>query len=651
MNIFRKARLIIEFLGPGWVAYRLGYALRRRLGLLRRASPQIPWDAIPAGAKLPDWLRAPAWPASGMEWGDQCVTEADGISLGEFILFSGHAKHLGVPPNWHRNPFTGQSAPRGRHWSDLGDFDFGDIKTIWEPSRFGWAFTLVRAHARTGEARFAELFWTLFEDWCAQNPPNEGVNWKCGQEATFRLMAVTFAVAEFGRLPSATEERLLLWSRFVTATGRRIQANLDYALSQSNNHGVSECVGLITVGLLSTDSDESRGWRDLGLRQLEGQVAELIYADGGFSQHSMNYHRVLLHDLIWAVRLIQLSGGQVPGWLDRKLRMALLFVQYLWEPSSGRLPLTGSNDGADILPLDECAYDDFRGVIQGGWAVLENRLVLPPGLWSESAFWLSGRDPAGMSTEDEGGGDRWRWHAAESGHLYWRSGETRLNLRCPVHFRHRPDHADMLHIDVTWRSIPVAHDSGSYSYNTSGVFDGALQLAKAHNVMMLADREPMEKASRFLYLPWPKGSAHWSESDRCFRGSHDAYGADAKIERAITAPEGGDLSITRGIFSITDTIILRLPGRVRLHWLLADAGWKLDQASRTLSANLDGLAFVISWQSSLPAAALSLVRADPNSARGWWSRHYLELEPAVSFELLFDVEKELTVTTRFAPGR
>src|SRR6185312_2792000 len=101
-----------------------------------------------------------------------------------------------------------------------------------------WAFALTRAFARTGEAKYAEVFWRLFADWCTRNPPNRGPNWMCGQESTFRLMAVVFAAEGLG-VPPAQREQL---ARFVVATGRRIAANLDYALSQKNNHGVSECV-------------------------------------------------------------------------------------------------------------------------------------------------------------------------------------------------------------------------------------------------------------------------------------------------------------------------------------------------------------------------------------------------------------------------
>jgi len=642
MNFLRKTQLIVKYLGPGWVAFRLGYALKKRTGALRRASPRKPWSAIESAGKLPDWLRAPVWPEAGKGWGNRCITEADGLSLGEFILFSHHPKQLGTPPDWHRNPCTGQSAPRGRHWSELGDFDFGDIKTIWEPSRFGWAFTLARAHARTGEARLAELFWKLFEDWCAQNPPNEGANWKCGQESTFRLIAVTFALAQFGRLPSATVERLKLWSQFVTATGQRIAANLDYALSQSNNHGVSECVGLITASLLSPESGEARNWREWGLANLEQQLAELIYPDGGFSQHSLIYHRVLLHDVCWLISLLRQAGLAVPGWLEHPSRQALEFLTTLVDVPTGLAPLYGSNDGAHILPLDECEFLDLRGVITAGQALLNGVRLYPPGPWDESAFWLTRQDPAKFSLRAKADPSP-RWHAPEAGCFQWRNGDARLFMRCPVRFRHRPDHADMLHVDLSWRSRPIAHDSGSYSYNTTGVFDGALQLANAHNVPMLAGREPLEKASRFLYLPWPKGTAQWSEADQAFRATHEGYGADAQIERAITAPQ-------ESVFTITDKIALRQPQVIRLHWLLADADWTLDQAARTLTAKFDAQLYTISWESNLPASALSLVRADPNSARGWWSRHYLAVEPAVSFELLFDVAKELTVTTRFAPG-
>jgi len=637
MTPWRKIPLIVKYLGAGWVAYRLKYALQTRLGLLVRRSPVKSWSQIPTTKQLPDWLAAPKGLEANATWGSRCVDEADGLSLGEFILFSHHAKHLGNPPNWHHNSFTGQNAPRGLHWSKLKDFDFGDIKAIWEPSRFGWAFTLARAYARTGELRFAELFWKLFENWCAKNPPNVGVNWKSGQEATFRLIATTFAIAEFGRLPNATRERLQLWSRFVKVTGQRIAADLDYALSQSNNHGVSECVGLITASLLM---DNSARWRETGMVNLEKQLDELIYPDGGFSQNSLVYHRVLLHDLYWLISLLRRHGAHPPDWLLAKTSLALAFLTAITDVETGLAPLYGANDGANILPLDECAFDDMRGTIQAGHILLDGKRIFPPGPWDEAAFWLTGSDPAALPLCPLDKIDR--WHAVEAGCCQWRSGDSRAFLRCPTEFRHRPSQADMLHVDIFWRGRAITQDAGTYSYNTPGIFDGELAKAEAHNVPMLAGREPLQKASRFLYLPWPTGKAEWQQEGKSFCASHDAYGSDATMVRSLTSPKVG-------VFVITDKMKVVRPSPVRLHWLLADAPWKLEQDVNRISVQFPEGLFTISWQSNVKAKAVSLVRADPSSARGWWSRHYLAVEPAISLELLFEVETSLEVTTHFSP--
>jgi Heparinase II/III N-terminus/Heparinase II/III-like protein len=633
----RLAWDVLRYLGPRWVSFRLRYAWRLRSGALERRSPLQSWAEIPAASHRLLLAKISQWPAAE-RWGDGCVHDAAEIARGTFVLFFHHRAPLGFPPDWRRNSFTGQVAPDGLHWSALGDFDFGDVKAIWEPSRFAWAFSLVRAYARTGDERHVDVFWRLFEDWCEKNPPNDGVNWKCGQESTFRLMAAAFAVAQFAKAPATTPKRIELWSRFVVATGRRIAANLDYALSQSNNHGVSESVGLLTASLLLAESDEARGWRRRSLPALRAQLDDLVYADGGFSQHSTVYHRVLVHDLLWAIVLLRAANEETPHWLLEKARQALAFLAPLVDPETGAAPLWGANDGSNILPLDECAYDDFRGVVQAGYAVLDGVRVLPAGPWDESAFWLIGKDPATLPLRPLDSPAH--WHAAESGCFQWRSGDARLFMSCPMRFRHRVGHADMLHVDLWWRGQSVAHDAGSYCYNPTGPLDAAFVKAAAHNVPLLAGIEPLRQASRFLYVPWPRGTAGWSDDGRQFAATHDAYGSSARIERRITCPE-------KGVFVVTDVVVLSQPQAVRIHWLLADLAWKLDEAAGKLTAPLGEGQFTLSWQSSAKIRSATMTKAETGSACGWWSRHYLALEPAVSLELLFDVAKSLEVSARF----
>ncbi len=183
---------------------------------------------------------------------------------GEFPFF----EHAWIPcgrlPDWHRNPLTGQQAPADGHWSRLSEFGSGDIKLVWELSRFGFVFPLVRAYWRTGDESLAECFWRLVEDWRTHNLPQAGVNWKCGQEASFRVMAWCFGLYGFWEAAASSPTRVSRLAQMVAVTGRRIASNLRYALSQLNNHGISEAAGLWTLGTLFPEFRLAAGWRKSG---------------------------------------------------------------------------------------------------------------------------------------------------------------------------------------------------------------------------------------------------------------------------------------------------------------------------------------------------------------------------------------------------
>jgi hypothetical protein len=107
---------------------------------------------------------------------------------------------------------------------------------------------LVRAWIIEGNDIYPETFWKLLEDWMEKNPPNRGPQWMCGQEAALRLIAIAYALQSFRTHPSTTDKRLTLSTQLAEATARRINGFISYAISQSNNHSISEAVGLFTAG-------------------------------------------------------------------------------------------------------------------------------------------------------------------------------------------------------------------------------------------------------------------------------------------------------------------------------------------------------------------------------------------------------------------
>lgn len=632
VNAVWKAALVLRHLGLRWACFRLSYAWRRRTGALQRQSPRSDWDevATPPAARLPMFHPpAPPWRPD--------LTEADAVLQGRFRLFQTREVEAGLEPAWHRNQLTGESVSADIHWSGLGDFALGDIKGVWELSRFSWAFALGRAYAATREADYATRFWALFSDWIERNPPNSGPNWMCGQEATFRLMAVVFAREACA--DAAAPAQIESYARFVAATGARIAANLDYALSQSNNHGVSECVGLITAAAVLPAHPAAAEWSERGWRSLERQLAELVYADGGFAQHSANYHRVLLHDVLWCLALQRARGQEAPAFLRTSGQRALAFLDALVNRHTGRVPNYGPNDGANVLQLSGAPFHDHRPTLRAAYALLHGCRMVPVDSGDEMTEWLAG--PAGGAAD-------WpaqleQSHFPTAGVLLWRSGSCRLLLRCPTQFRHRPTQADMLHVDLEWRDVPVVFDAGTYSYSPGTSARGALADAAVHNTATIDGDEPMRKVSRFLYLPWPRGAAGWDGDARWFEATHDGWGwRDVQHRRRIASPAGER-------FVVEDRLSGHGPHRVRLHWLLLDAPFQFEPQLSRLTLQTSPGSYRLQW-SGLPASArVTVQRADPESSRGWWSPCYQSAEPALSLALEFPFEGDVSVTMSLGP--
>ncbi len=639
VNGIKTACRLLRHLGPGWVLFRLRYALSRRWGLLARATPLTGWPEVKCGP-LPRIFKVPEDIGSG------CLKEAAEIDGGVFRLFSFHRLRVGFPPDWHRNQISGEQADASAHWSQLSDFAFGDIKAVWELSRFSWAFALARAYAKTRDECHAELFWRLFDDWMALNPPNRGVNWMCGQEASFRLMAATFAVDVMEGSRASTAGRKQAFAAFVVVTGQRIAANIDYALSQSNNHGISEAVGLVTAALVVPDHPGAKYWLGHGIEALDRQVADLVYADGAFSQHSATYHRVLIHDLLWFATIMRSFGQPVSERVHDEGLKTVRFIHSLMTARTGAVPLYGASDGANILPLADSDYGDFRPVVQAGYVVFGGYKVLGSGPWDELSEWLSEtpniHDAAAAPIASASMFQDTKVHHPDGGCLIWRNGGSRLFLRCPTKFRHRPSHADLLHVDIEWQGMPVVMDAGTYSYNAKGPINWDLKSAAVHNTVTFNGMEPMEKLGRFLYLPWPSGRSGW-DGDTRFTAEHNGWQRiGCRHVRSIEALEND-------IFLIIDQLTSTAKSTARIHWLLPDFPYRFNKRESWLVLEGSSSEITIHW--SYPLCRAEVIRADLATDRGWCGLHYSQRRPALSLSIETQFSETITGWTKISPTK
>ena len=648
--------------GPRWLLYRLGYAIRLKGGFLARRTPVRQWKELSFDSSLKgqDSFRSsrfffnPVTRANYQSFFARFDSErnpvigADQITQGKFPHFSHHVLLRGIPPKWHLNPFTGESIDSTRHWSTVPDFGKGDIKAVWEINRFGFVYDLVRAYWRTGHEDYAECFWQLVEDWKEKNPPQAGVNWKCGQEITFRVMAWCFGLYGYLSCKGTTAERVEMLVQMIAVSAQRIEANLDYALSQRNNHGISEGVGLWTVGLLFPGFQQAAKWRDLGRKVLEQLALELIYEDGSFVQHSMNYHRVMLHDYLWALRLGELNSQPLSNRVKDQLAKAALFLYQLQETSSGEVPNYGLNDGAMILPLNNCHYRDFRPVLQAAQYLTAGSRLYPAGPWDEDLLWLFGPEALKAPVEKEQQTDL----LADSGGYYTLRSQTGFAfIRCGK-FRDRPGHADLLHTDIWWNGFNIAMDPGTFSYNAPEPWNNPFACTSLHNTVTVDGADQMERVSKFVWLPWIEGRA------RCYKMS--AEGQMTYWEGEINGYHRlkpkvdyvrGILRLGENGWLVLDSLNCPVERDFRLHWLFPDLEHKVRDDSCLIFRFLDKREYHVQFGSINSPIEFSLVRADKESPRGWYAPYYFAREPALSGEIACRTSRVLfwTLFSEFEP--
>jgi hypothetical protein len=525
------------------------------------------------------------------------------------------------PPDWLSNPFNGQRVTSpDRGWWQIADFDpaVGDIKIIWELSRMDWVLAFAQ-RARNGDADSLARLNQWLTDWCAHNPPYRGPNWKCGQEASIRVMHLAMAGLILGQL----QEPATGLRKLINLHLQRIAPTMHYAIAQDNNHGTSEAAALFIGGswLASLGVKEGVRWQETGRRWLENRADRLIGQQGSFSQYSLNYHRVMLDTFcmveVWRRIMV------LPVFSARLQERVLASTQWLLcmiNPLNGDGPNLGSNDGARLLQLTDTSYRDYRPSVQLGMGLFANkRAYSQDGPWNYPLLWL------GVPLPHELAPHPCNLIADDGGFAVLRRGAVMAMLRYP-RFRFRPNQADVLHLDLWVGGDNLLRDAGSFSYNTETKWLNYFGGTASHNTVQFDDRDQMPRLSRFLFTDWLKTSfleplAHDFLATYFAAGYSDSHNASHRRHISL-----GDSHI------IVVDEVAGFARKAVLRWRMAPGEWRLEGQCLTSDDH------VLSLKADVPLVRCELVK-------GWESRHYLEKTPVVVLEI--EVAQPGTLTTEF----
>ena len=573
--------------------------------------------AVPVGPFFERARLAPVAIESGEKW----VTQG--------LLFS-HLKLCvsDIPPDWHANPISGKRlAQPERNWWEIPDFDadVGDIKLIWELSRMDWVLAFAQ-RARNGDEQAQNRLNRWMADWCIQNKPYQGPNWKCGQEASIRVMHLAMAALILGQVHAPTTGLREL----IRLHLRRIAPTVQYAMAQDNNHGTSEAAALFIGGswLAALGEAEGTKWRDSGRRWMEDRAARLIGPAGSFSQYSLNYHRVLIDTLCMAeVWRLQMALPEFSVRWRRQASAATRWLHHMINPVNGDGPNLGANDGARLLQLTDTPYRDYRPTVQLATHLFEGKSAYAQdGIWNHPLHWL------GLTVFAELVAPPVTLVADDAGFAMLRCGLTMAMLRYP-RFRFRPSQADALHLDLWLHGENLLRDAGSYSYNTEDRWLSYFGGTASHNTVQFDDRDQMPRISRFLLGDWLKttfmkpvisdaAGVHFSAGYRdSWRASHRRH-----------------VSLGPSLLKVVDEV-QGFKQKAVLRWRLAPGHWTLERQP-------DGV-YVSDGRHTLTVSSDVLMKHF-ELVEGWESRHYLEKTAISVLEVEIGSAGTFTSTCRWS---
>jgi Heparinase II/III-like protein/Heparinase II/III N-terminus len=413
--------------------------------------------------------------------------------------FSYHEKVVASPPDWFVNPFNEKRFDTLSHWTDDMP-ELGDIKTVWELSRFDWLPKLAW-QVRQGDKTALPRLEQWLRDWTEHNPPYQGINWKCGQETSLRCLNMLVASFVLQKQPAPLPGFL----NFLETHLERVAPTIYYAVAQDNNHGTSEGAALFIVGSylarVGSPAQRRKGarWARAGRYWLENRVKHLILEDGSFSQHSLVYHRFML-DTLSLVELFRRHDGLelFSTTFYERLKAASQWLFAMVDAETGDVPNLGHNDGSYLFNLTEQPYRDFRPSV--------NLAML---LFCQKNVYASARHP--LVDVFQIRSDNLLSLELES-HLFAKGGYARLQsdvgaafMRLP-RYVFRPAHADALHVDVWHRGRNILCDGGSYSYNTAPEKLTYYGGTESHNTIRFDGHDQMPRLGRYLFAAWLKPS-------------------------------------------------------------------------------------------------------------------------------------------------
>lgn len=460
---------------------------------------------------------------------NEIIAIADKAIKGIITGFSSIEMDYGNPINWHYSPITKQESCRSVKWYRIPDFDLklGDIKAIWEVSRFTHFFYFARAYLITGDDKYYAAFSEQLKQWLKDNPYPYGTNYKCGQECTLRMISALMVYTVFAQHTTAEDESNMY--QLVEVCYKKVLSNFFYAHKCiKNNHTLSEICGLIIGAWCCKDTVKLRKAYSLLDKEIENQ----FMSDGGYIQYSFNYQRFALQIMECVYKISEKIGISISE-KSKKLIKNNALLMHECQDVTGDVPNYGSNDGALIFPVTVCDFRDFTPVINTVYALMTGTRLFTKGNYDEELLWFGRRDNFPYVKIER------KSTAFKKAGLYTLRHDNGFLMICLQDFKTRPDHMDGMHLDLWHRGKNIFCDSGTYSYASETGKE--LAMTSTHNTVKVQGIDQMKSYSNFMIYDWTSRK-NLKFTEECFCGTMISMNGYEHTRKIVKTKQGYEIT-------------------------------------------------------------------------------------------------------------
>lgn len=255
------------------------------------------------------------------------------------------------PIKWNRELKTIYEWPKGVYYTKIRALTpkGSDIKMPWELSRCHHFLWLGEAYVITKDEKYAKEVVDEINDWIDNNPLMYTVNWTCAMDVAIRAVNWMYALLfiENSKFFDDVFAKKVYKSFYQHMFF--IKNNLEKCVPYSNNHYVSDIVGLLYLGAFFSSNSKGRKALNFAKKEFFKEALIEVLPSGINYEKSVSYHRLMTELLVYSHCMLKRIGEDIPKNVEERLIGMLEYVGHYSVNNSS--PLIADNDNGRLLPF------------------------------------------------------------------------------------------------------------------------------------------------------------------------------------------------------------------------------------------------------------------------------------------------------------